>query len=106
MKLPAAAAGITKRQSRSPSRRGSVDANRKSGTNAFLVSGPIIKSVKKGRNEKVSALFHVSSHAVVGRRGNSSKSSALALAMSRRSQQKHCADNGGPAPMHGRHPQK
>ena len=66
-KRPAAAAGITKRQSRSPSRRGSVDASRKPAADAFTVPGADIKCVIEGRNENVSALFHFNSHDVVGR---------------------------------------
>jgi hypothetical protein len=53
------------RQSRSPSRRGSVDASRKPAAEAFLVSGTIIKGVEKGRNDNVSALFHVSWQALL-----------------------------------------
>ena len=53
----AAAAGITKRQSRNPSRHGSVNAYRKSNAEALLVFETIIKCVKEGRNKNVSALF-------------------------------------------------
>jgi hypothetical protein len=44
----------------------SVDASRKLGADALLVLGAISKA-EKGSEPKVSALFYVSSHAVVGR---------------------------------------
>ncbi len=67
---PAAAAGITRKPSRTPSRSGSADANRKLDTDAKVLGA--ISKVENGSEPSVpalfvSALFHVSSHAVVGR---------------------------------------
>ena len=66
MKPSAAAVGITKPQSRSPNRCGSADASRKPDADTVGLSCHI-KRKKKGRNENVSALFHVSVQAVTGR---------------------------------------
>src|SRR5260370_26447954 len=56
---PAAAAGITKRQSRSPTRYGSVDAVSTPETDALLVFGAISKAMK-GSERNVAALFFTS----------------------------------------------
>ena len=49
-----------------PSPGETTDAGAKFGSDALEASGAVRK-LKKGRNENVSALFHVSSHAVTGR---------------------------------------
>src|SRR5260370_7265812 len=69
-KPPAAAAGITRKPSRTPSRSGSADANRKLDTDAKVLGA--ISKVENGSEPDVPALFgpalfYVSSHAVVGR---------------------------------------
>src|ERR1700730_8168636 len=69
-KPPAAAAGITRKLSRKPSRSGSADANRKLDTDAKVLGA--ISKVEHGSQPDVPALFgpalfYVSSHAVVGR---------------------------------------
>src|SRR5260370_38350091 len=53
---PAAAAGITKRQSRSPTRYGRVDAVGTPEKDPLLAFGPISKSLQ-GAERNVSALF-------------------------------------------------
>jgi hypothetical protein len=59
------AAGITKRPSRNPDPRASADAGRGPDFDAPAVADAI--SNAEGRNEGVSARFHVGSDAVTGR---------------------------------------
>ncbi len=49
-----------------PSPGETTDAGAKFGSHAQEISGAVRK-VKKGRNENVSALFHICSHVVTGR---------------------------------------
>src|SRR5436189_1468094 len=64
--LTAAAAGTTPPPSRKPTLGVTTDANEMFDGDAARCSGAIGK-IEKGRNEIVSALFHVCSHAVTGR---------------------------------------
>src|SRR6202048_206712 len=58
VKLPAVAAGITKRQSRSPSRSGNVDAVSTPDADTLLVFGAISKAVKGSERKRFGLFSH------------------------------------------------
>src|SRR5476651_183884 len=64
MRPSAAAAGIIRKRSTKPSRRGSADAN--GPHRKWRAIAGVGEKLKKGRNEIVSALFDSSAHLILG----------------------------------------